>query len=268
MGKVWLASFPRSGNTFFRNILYHVYGLNSLESEFEKSLFENEINISKTHELPFKLKTYSGAKDKVIYLVRDGRDSICSIAFQRKNIIATDSDINLNLKEATIAECASYFGGWNLNCRFWLAEKPIIIRFEDLIIDPRTEFEKLESILPFPKANWDRLPTFEQQKRGESKFGKKGSENEISENFSEFFFRKGKIGNWKEELPEYLQEIFWNDSQEVMEAFGYSKNGDIGLIDHTKIEEIGNRHWEYLLKEVQIRYWELRLLLRKLKHGK
>jgi hypothetical protein len=260
MNKIWIASFPRSGNTFFRNVLYHVYGLDSSENEFDR--------IIKTHELPFKVDSYSGKKDKVIYLVRDGRDSICSMAYQRKNIIARDSDRNQNMKEATIAEKASFFGGWNLNCRFWFAENPIIVRFEDLIQDPRHEFEKLEPILSLPKPDWSNLPTFEKQKKGENRFGTEGAEDEISENFSDFFFRKGKIGNWKEELPEYLQEIFWNDSQDVMEALGYSKNGDIGLIDFDKIKEIANKQWEYRLKAIQIRYWELRLYLRRLKHGK
>ena len=26
---IWLASFPRSGNTFFRNVLFDVYGIES-----------------------------------------------------------------------------------------------------------------------------------------------------------------------------------------------------------------------------------------------
>ncbi|HMJ91237.1 MAG TPA: hypothetical protein VK530_15560, partial [Candidatus Acidoferrum sp.] len=88
---VWLASYPRSGNTFFRIVLHHVYNLKTFsvynDPELEKigvaevvghetmpaSLDElrssSEVFFVKTHELP-------ADKDPAIYIVRDGRDAL------------------------------------------------------------------------------------------------------------------------------------------------------------------------------------------------
>ncbi|HEX3009149.1 MAG TPA: sulfotransferase domain-containing protein [Bacteroidales bacterium] len=38
---------------------------------------------------------------------------------------------------------------------------------------------------------------------------------------SQSFFRKGKAGSWKEELPEYLADMIVHDHRNVMERLGY-----------------------------------------------
>jgi hypothetical protein len=91
---IWLASYPRSGNTFLRTILWHCFGLRSasvypkdlggnsaLEGyvghiehgpEIRGQLGEYGIPLIKTHELP---------KDSnpAIYVVRDGRAACVSL---------------------------------------------------------------------------------------------------------------------------------------------------------------------------------------------
>jgi hypothetical protein len=92
---LWLASFPRSGNTFFRVLLKQLYGLSSFDlhqphppfrPQFKHMIGEavldlppselardGRLHIVKTHELP--QEDYPA-----IYLVRDGRDAIASYA--------------------------------------------------------------------------------------------------------------------------------------------------------------------------------------------
>lgn len=263
MKNIWLASFPRSGNTFFRNILFHVYGIESYEDEALINTSGQSLYVIKTHQLPYTLSRYSSKRDKVIYLVRDGRDAVCSIANQRKNLIDEESDFYLNLKEATIAEAGSFFGGWNTNVRFWLVEKPILIRFEDLIRDPKTEFEKFEKILGLPTANWDELPTFEKQKLGKNKFG--FFVDNDPKRFSNAFFSKGKVGSWKEEMPKDLQDIFWNESQEMMEALGYTRSGDILTKNEESINYISTLYWSCKIKTLRIIYLQYRVAIRNFK---
>lgn len=257
---LWLASFPRSGNTFIRNIFHHVYGLNSLEGEEEVvDTDSSDFVLVKTHELPFRTKLYSPKKDKVIYIVRDGRDSICSLAFKRKRLIAPDSDLALNFEEATYASKGSFFGGWYYNCLFWLAEKPIFIRFEDLTKDPQKVFLELEKQIPLPKANWDRLPTFEQQKSGMTKFGAQGDAHPDVNNFSKLFFRKGGIGNWKTEMPTHLQEVFWDKSSEMMMALGYRKDGAIEKIDAQQLNKLVGNKLSLFLIRIKLHYWSIQV---------
>ena len=103
---IWLASFPRSGNTFFRNILYQLYGL-------ESSTFHREPNypvdegyesypVVKTHLLPSDLIP-DDPNIKKVYLVRDGRDALVSIAHHRKDIIEPHTDYYNNLLEAVLS---------------------------------------------------------------------------------------------------------------------------------------------------------------------
>jgi len=248
--------------------LNDVYGLNSLS--FESDLITQDHDRSrtllvKTHDLPFQLKDYSPKKDKVIYIVRDGRDAICSLAYKRKNLIEPSSDLQKNFEEATYAEKGSFFGGWDYNCRLWLAEDPILIRFEDLIANPKQVFQELEKIIPLPKANWDELPTFEKQKSGKTKFGFDGIANKDIVDHNQIFFRKGGTGNWKTEMPMDLQQYFWNKSDDLMYALGYSEDGKINPVDASKIKTIADaKFFNYKLKN-KLRLWSFQLKYRSFK---
>jgi hypothetical protein len=92
---IWLASYPRSGNTFFRALLKHVYDVVAYEpypsdpalaAPFKDIIGDGRLSlplaemsrrddryIVKTHDMP--------ADDQpAIYLVRDGRDALLSHA--------------------------------------------------------------------------------------------------------------------------------------------------------------------------------------------
>ncbi|MCK5765239.1 MAG: sulfotransferase domain-containing protein, partial [Bacteroidales bacterium] len=115
---IWIASFPRSGNTFVRNILHDVYGLSSSEYHMEED-HPLEADYAdhpfvKTHLLPTQLDP-ADPGIKAVYIVRDGRDVMVSMAHQRRDIVAPGSDFYENLKAAIIAEKDSFFGGWSKN---------------------------------------------------------------------------------------------------------------------------------------------------------
>ena len=160
---ILLSSFPRSGNTFLRNILFEVYGLKSgefyldtthpLEDEYREYPF------IKTHELPSNLDEFD-ADVPAVYLVRDGRDAVCSMAHHRSDLVSPGSEYRQNLKKAIIAARGSFFGGWSRNAEEWLERADLIIRFEDLIRDPINTVEKLRKVYPLPKPVVENLPTF------------------------------------------------------------------------------------------------------------
>ena len=204
---IWLASYPRSGNTFVRNILYEVYGIESSvfhtipnrkkDPEYHRSA------VVKTHELPEKLDPRFRDRP-VVYLIRDGRDAIVSEAWHRKNFHDPRSKIKLNMLEAVLAAGDSHFGGWARNVAEWIARADLLIRFEDLIRDPFKEVEKLRSVIHLPEARKERLPDFLSQKTGTPRYGRVQSSGRNAE-----FFRKGRSGGWKEEMPAAIQSVFW-----------------------------------------------------------
>jgi glycosyltransferase involved in cell wall biosynthesis len=243
---IWLASFPRSGNTFFRNILFEVYGLES--STFHQENYPvdpnyDQFQVVKTHLLPHQLLP-ADPNIKSVYLVRDGRDCMVSLAHQRSDIIAPGSDFLENMEAAIHAAGGSFFGGWGENVSQWIERADIIIRYEDLVKDPIGQAERLRAILDLPEPMIDKVPTFEKLKFGTPKYGSKQhilkDETEQKE-FSGKFFRKGKSGGWREEMPAQLHELFWRKYGPLMEKMGY------GLHDEDR-NICAELHWELAKK--------------------
>jgi len=230
---IFLSSFPRSGNTFLRNILFEVYGLESGEFHLNAAhaLDDNltAYPVVKTHELPSKLNEFD-PNIPAIYLVRDGRDSVCSMAHHRSDLVSPGSDYVKNLKTAIIAAKGSFFGGWSRNAEDWLERADLVIRFEDLIRDPIGTVEKIRKVYALPKPVVENLPNFKTQKYGIPKYGHgmnpNASEEEKIEKSGKFF-RQGKTGGWKEDMPDYLHDLFWSYHGETMEKFGYSRSGEL-----------------------------------------
>ncbi|MEO1624526.1 MAG: sulfotransferase domain-containing protein [Bacteroidota bacterium] len=226
MSMIWLASFPRSGNTFLRNVLYELYGLES-SAISEKTLMDPakalQKPVVKTHLRPHEVLALAPDVPKV-YLVRDGRDALVSLAYHRSNIIAPGSSYRKNLMDAFLAREGTFFGGWHQNVLEWLFQADLIIRFEDLIEDPAGQAERFRKLVDLPEARLDQLPTFDSQKFGSPKYGPKRGKTEL-------FFRKGKIGDWKDEMPWLVKWRFWRKNAPLMKLLGYGKKGEVLSMD-------------------------------------
>jgi len=218
---LWLASFLRSGNTFFRNALYEVYGLPS-------SAYHRDPNrvldpdyatypIVKTHLLPEQLPE-AYRHWPAVYLLRDGRDALVSVAHHRKDITAPGSNFYLNLLQAIVAPGGSHFGGWSRNVDAWTARGALVIRFSDLVRQPLVELERLRALIELPPARPDKLPTFQQLKFGQPKY----QATAAVVHGNQKHFRKGRVGGWKEEMPPELQALFWFLHGDTMRAHGFT----------------------------------------------
>ena len=247
---IWIASFPRSGNTFLRNILYEVYGLESstfhTETRYPVDKNYSDYPLVKTHLLPDQLIP----KDQsipAIYLVRDGRDALCSEAHHAKDFVHPHSHFLENLKAAIMAEKGSFFGGWSRNVLEWIERSEIVIRFEDLIIRPLECVDRIRRLVDLPEPDINKLPTFEALKYGIPKYGA-GRDLSLTEaekrRTARKWFRKGKIGAWKDEMPEELLDLFWSLHGEVMEMMGYTYDGENRAdlnpdVDYKVMEKLG-----------------------------
>ena len=241
--KLWLASFPRSGNTFARNIFYHCYGIES--SSWHKELSYSvrtdyqDFEIVKTHLLPSDLIPEDTSIPSV-YIVRDGRDAVVSMAHHRKDIVEPGTEFEQNLKEAIIAADGSFFGGWSGNVNAWMERADIVIRYEELIADPQTQIERIRKIYALPEPDFTKLPGFDTLRSGQARYGsgKSQRQQQVPGTFSEKFFRKGKSGGWKDEMEEKWHNLFWNYHGETMERLGYHYDGSIG-----KPDPVYDRKW-------------------------
>ena len=190
---IWLASYPKSGNTWMRAIisaLIHskngVFNFNLLKqikqfpekkyfkdlikdfSDFneikenwilaqEKINLNNEIKFLKTHHGKYTVEKNNFTNDKntlaTIYIVRDPRTLVSSISNHYS--ISNNDAANFLLDPSMIGNSKSFedkqdgmltlLGKWNDHYRSWTRNKNnlLIIRYEDLISNPKTELIKL-----------------------------------------------------------------------------------------------------------------------------
>jgi hypothetical protein len=234
---IWLASFPRSGNTFFRIVLYEVYGIES--SEFKvgrRNPNYYKYPVVKTHLLPHQLVP----KDPdipAVYIVRDGRDALVSIAHHRKDIIEPGTNFRDNLRDAIMAARGSFFGGWSRNVTEWLKRASIVIRFEDLISNPVECVERIRPLIDLPEPRVDKVPTFEDLRKKTFRYGSK-RKNLLAEEKREKFFRRGKVGSWKDEMPDELHELFWELHGDMMERLGYKKGATMAPLKKLDLHKL------------------------------
>lgn len=167
---VWLASYPRSGNTLARTFIYHTLGVLSADrympddleaqrrmaagdpspleiggyypivpwKEFYPQATESrEVVLVKTHDLP-------PDDQPAIHIVRDGRMTCLSyLAFHRKY------HPELQRTLADIVAGADAFGSWSSHYRAWTvdpgnpARRRLVIRYEDLVVGKRGLAERI-----------------------------------------------------------------------------------------------------------------------------
>jgi hypothetical protein len=257
--KIIIASFPRSGNTFIRNILLDVFGVYTFNNikvyeqgmreikKLEKMKRFHALSVSgelklnklkdqysyhaiKTHEVPKNILPLCHPEVQKIYIVRDGRDALVSMAHHRKDIVEPGSDFIKNLKEALWAPLGSFFGGWGDNVEQWTKIADIVIFFEDLVTNPEKEIVRLQKLLDLPEPKMDMIPTFESQRSGNSLFGgriRKKLSKEEQDAFNAKFYRSGKLGEWEKDMPKDLQLKFWEKYGDVMLKNGYKQDGGL-----------------------------------------
>src|SRR3954452_20188736 len=134
---VWVASFPRSGNTFLRIVLHRLYGVRTstvydvdgVAERLGKDLIgytdpPGSLSEMRADGRPHFVKTHRqrdadvAEDDRAICLVRDGRDALVSWARQ-----ASEDDPDTyedELRSKILRVSAAGTGSWGSNVLSWL----------------------------------------------------------------------------------------------------------------------------------------------------
>lgn len=230
---VWLASYPRSGNTFLRAVLHAVYGVPTYSVYADDDPVAQRVgpalvgyrpkpsdrpSMAASPELYF-VKTHKRCKGDgypAICLVRDGRDAVVSHARLRASLAVGPSAPSFEVllrgeitRPYVDGEPSS--GTWGGNVLSWLrsTSAPVVwLRYEQLVVDPIAAVERaVSALVPDLVANRDAaIPRFDDLR-----------------NVDRAFFRRGAVGSHRDEMPEELHDLFWAQPENAaaMQALGY-----------------------------------------------
>lgn len=223
---MWLASFPRSGNTFFRILLKELSGIETYATS--DSRLAQKIGLADTigHRplasmptnggtTPSIIKTHRLPEDSrpAIYLVRDGRDALVSYARYRVAFRSKKGKARSFHSELTnLVEGQSPFGKWGSHVFAWTRDRrdgpTTLVRFEDLIERPlevfRNALTETDAGLEILEAAT--IPTFD----------------DLHGRWPDFF-RKGQAGTWRTEMSEEIHDLFWATNGDAMTYLGYGR---------------------------------------------
>ena len=275
----WLASYPKSGNTwvrmFWRSYFLpsnQVFSLNKRgnldlevfnfptanqlkEANVDHTDFRNiaknwitlqdiinlnnKLNFLKTHNGNFTLNNcaFTNTDNTIggIYIVRDPRDVVLSNAnhFGIDNEESTKMLLNMESYEIEDFDIdkkekfrKSLMGSWSSNYLSWKnykGRKIHLMKYENLVQNPKKVFTKMleymKSIFPVD-IDPDRV-----RKAVEETAFNKLQNLEDKEGFTEVgmgkFFRKGKVGEWKEKLDPKLVKIIEDHFRKEMMELNY-----------------------------------------------
>jgi hypothetical protein len=245
---IWLASYPRSGNSFARIVLKHLFHLQTRtvypssdteevrkmcdlvgeappDATLEELARTRETCFVKTHEMP------GDDEHPAICVVRDGRDALVSYAhfvLYTEHGIPTGSDREAFLRvlrELILSD--EHFGGWGRNVLAWnqRAAPTVMVRFEDLLDSPAEVLQGALADVGYRQVTThdESLPSFEDLHAA-----------------LPWFFRQGRVGAWRYEMPEALHELFWERHHEAMNVSGGGERFRSSSSTHRRIEPLAS----------------------------
>ena len=228
---VWLASYPRSGNTFLRIVINRLYGRGSstvypVDGVLERlggdvvPAADAGLSLGEMRDSPnvHFVKTHRRRDqdvrdvDAALALVRDGRDALVSFARQRSEEAPERYGHELR---ALIERHHGGTASWGQNVLSWLPPatpaappRTVLLRFEDLTRDPVTTVtDAVTRLAPDLVLRADVAPpTF----------------HELHQ-VDRAFFRRGVVGTHRDEMPAELEDLFWSyeDNRDAMACLGY-----------------------------------------------
>ena len=272
---IWLASYPKSGNTWLRMFLksyflkpgekFNLNGsildsfkaqgfpdqetLDRLKVDYNKfeeivknwEAMQDYINLNKrtnfikTHSAMCKVGPYQFTSSRNtkggIYVVRDPRDVIISLSDHmgldhEQTFHHMSSSYNF---EHPLSNNRGYkkslMGSWSDHYKSWKNYKSckiLTIKYEDMVLDENNTFTKIINYLnvideiEFKK---DKLIKALKQTQFRELQKLEKSEGFLEKGKGEFFFRKGKIGTWQDEVSSKIinkiEKLFKNEMEEL-----------------------------------------------------
>ncbi|QOZ43988.1 hypothetical protein XH89_11190 [Bradyrhizobium sp. CCBAU 53340] len=221
---IWLASYPRSGNTALRTILFKAFGVHTYSLYDDKSaigsrpalraavghishgLDQEEFYARATSdEKLYFVKTHDAPRDKAkaMYVVRDGRASAVSYFHYLKNF-ARQHNAHPSLTDVMRGRCP--YGSWSEHFEAWApTQRPdtLLINYSDIVAAPGQVVASVAKFTGLDVVSQD-IPSFEELRKADAEF-----------------FRSGSDKNNIAEMQATEAALFWSLHGDLMKRLGY-----------------------------------------------
>ena len=206
---IWLASYPRSGNTLLRTVLWQCLGLRSA-SIYPNDLGGNqplseyvghiEYGSDRRHRFPMGnpnlLKTHEPPADDrpAIYVVRDGRAACVSLW----------EFYNRSLPLENVIQGGHRFGTWSAHLQAWKPWKrphTLLLRYEDIVNDLPRVLKHLSALLG-AEIRTTKLPPREEIASSDGRWVRKKTD-------------------WKQVYSPEQLALFYTVNKSMMKRLGY-----------------------------------------------
>ncbi|GIJ51756.1 sulfotransferase [Virgisporangium aliadipatigenens] len=270
-GILWLASYPKSGNTWLRAVLtaarsgadVDLDALAGAAVAASRDVLEDLLGVpttdltsaeidrlrpgaddvaaaaARSEPLLRKIHDAFGAEPVIsvaaahaaVYLVRDPRDVAVSMA-HHSGVSFEEAVRRLCVPHATAPlhparpgkQVRQYFGTWSEHVLGWVDQRrfPVyVLRYEDALADPVPAFAPAVRLAGFDLT--DEALAAAVRRADFAVLADLESRSGFRERppHAERFFRRGRAGGWRDELPAALAERIVDRHGEVMTRFGY-----------------------------------------------
>lgn len=229
--KVFLVSYPKSGNTWLSFIIANLVKQNDEVIDFHNVIQyvpelgkHDDILVNSTKSRAIKShRLYHRNFSNVIYVVRDPRDVYVSYFSYLRKTLPSSMSFSEFLRKKDI-----YPSRWHTHVGSWL-DKPNVaslIRYEDMLVDPFNEVCKILKILQIDLPNEKRITqaiedsSFEKMRNIEVKRGRPFLNKEAKQK-SSTFVRKGISGDWVNTFSSEDEKFLQEEASPLLERLGY-----------------------------------------------
>jgi len=237
---VFLASYPRSGNTWLRFALgealsgksIHFDNVDDVIPELKwhrrgMPLFADGGRLIKTHE-PWR-KEYR----KAIYIVRDGRDCALSQYARSTQLQIVEPDLDEFLLMFLEGRVHGY-GSWAPHIRAWLnsplarSGNLLVVKFEDLRRNPEESLTRMVQFAGAPKSAEEIRAALANNSVDQMR-AKEVKSKKLYQSTTEVgrFVRKGAVQGWKNVLTPAQAELFEKYAGAELAQMGYPSASDV-----------------------------------------